>query len=244
MDRHRAGSRPPTEIDALVASLKGSARRSASTPKPTASITIRSSSASSRWRTTGGGATWSIHSRCPRWSPLGPFFADPGVIKVLHAADNDLGYLKRLYGFTVSNPLRHGASPRASSASPRCRLDGLLRDFLGRGPGPLAAEGRLVPAAALRRAGDLCPQRRAAPDPPARAAPRRAARQGARSAGSRRSARRSRPCRLPEQGGRPRRLHASSRAPRISTAAGLAVLRELVQMRETLASKAGSAARS
>src|SRR5215468_7604532 len=39
----------------------------------------------------------------PSLSPLASFFADPGVIKILHAADNDLGYLKRLYGFTVEN---------------------------------------------------------------------------------------------------------------------------------------------
>src|SRR5437870_7321440 len=38
----------------------------------------------------------------PALTPLGSFFADPGVLKVLHAADNDLGYLKRLYGFTAA----------------------------------------------------------------------------------------------------------------------------------------------
>ena len=37
------------------------------------------------------------------FSPLGPVLADPGTIKVLHAADNDLAYLKRLYGVTVTS---------------------------------------------------------------------------------------------------------------------------------------------
>src|SRR6202162_6099864 len=39
----------------------------------------------------------------PALEPLGPFFADAGVVKVLHAADTDLGYLKRLYGFSAAN---------------------------------------------------------------------------------------------------------------------------------------------
>src|SRR6266496_1524126 len=39
----------------------------------------------------------------PTLEPLGDLFAAPGVVKVLHAADNDLGYLKRLYGFSVVN---------------------------------------------------------------------------------------------------------------------------------------------
>src|SRR3977135_1116110 len=33
-------------------------------------------------------------------SPLGRALADPDTLKVLHAADNDLAYLKRLYGVT------------------------------------------------------------------------------------------------------------------------------------------------
>jgi len=51
-------------------------------------------------------------------SPLGPVLADPGTIKVLHAADNDLSYLKRLYGVTVTS-LFDTAVSRASSARPR-----------------------------------------------------------------------------------------------------------------------------
>src|SRR3970040_805132 len=38
----------------------------------------------------------------PTLEPLGQFFADAGVVKVLHAADNDLGYRKLLFGFSVA----------------------------------------------------------------------------------------------------------------------------------------------
>ena len=39
----------------------------------------------------------------PTLAPLGPLFANPRIGKVLHAADNDLSYLKRLYGFSVAS---------------------------------------------------------------------------------------------------------------------------------------------
>src|SRR5215468_762433 len=39
----------------------------------------------------------------PTLAPMGPLFADPRIGKVLHAADNDLSYLKRLYGFSVAS---------------------------------------------------------------------------------------------------------------------------------------------
>jgi ribonuclease D len=71
----------------------------------------------------------------PTLSPLAPFFADPGVIKVLHAADNDLGYLKRLYGFTVENLFDTAIAARFLGVT-SLSLDGLLRDFLGVDPGP------------------------------------------------------------------------------------------------------------
>ena len=67
--------------------------------------------------------------------PLGPFFADAGVVKVLHAADNDLGYLKRLYGFTVSNLFDTAVAARFLGVT-SLSLDGLLRDFLDVDPGP------------------------------------------------------------------------------------------------------------
>jgi ribonuclease D len=57
------------------------------------------------------------------------------VVKVLHAADNDLGYLKRLYGFTVENLFDTAIAARFLGVT-SLSLDGLLRDFLGVDPGP------------------------------------------------------------------------------------------------------------
>jgi ribonuclease D len=71
----------------------------------------------------------------PSLAPLAPFFADPGVVKVLHAADNDLGYLKRLYGFSVENLFDTAIAARFLGVT-SLSLDGLLRDFLGVDPGP------------------------------------------------------------------------------------------------------------
>jgi len=71
----------------------------------------------------------------PTLAPLGPFFADPGVVKVLHAADNDLSYLKRLYGFTVENVFDTAIAARFLGVT-SLSLEGLLRDFLGVDPGP------------------------------------------------------------------------------------------------------------
>jgi ribonuclease D len=67
--------------------------------------------------------------------PLGPFFADAGVVKVLHAADNDLGYLKRLYGFSAANIFDTAIAARFLGVT-SLSLDGLLRDFIGVDPGP------------------------------------------------------------------------------------------------------------
>jgi ribonuclease D len=67
--------------------------------------------------------------------PLGSFFADAGVVKVLHAADNDLGYLKRLYGFSVANIFDTAIAARFLGVT-SLSLDGLLRDFIGVDPGP------------------------------------------------------------------------------------------------------------
>jgi ribonuclease D len=71
----------------------------------------------------------------PTLRPLGPFFADAGVIKVLHAADNDLAYLKRLYGFSVANIFDTAIAARFLGVT-SLSLDGLLRDFIGVDPGP------------------------------------------------------------------------------------------------------------
>jgi ribonuclease D len=71
----------------------------------------------------------------PTLTPLGSFFADPDVLKVLHAADNDLGYLKRLYGFTAAGIFDTAIAARFLGVT-SLSLEGLLRDFLGVDPGP------------------------------------------------------------------------------------------------------------
>lgn len=61
---------------------------------------------------------------------LGRPFASPGVIKILHAGDNDLRLLKRDYGFVFRGVFD---TQRAASllAQPRLSLAGLLEDALG-----------------------------------------------------------------------------------------------------------------
>ncbi|HYB43629.1 MAG TPA: HRDC domain-containing protein [Candidatus Methylomirabilis sp.] len=66
-------------------------------------------------------------------APLAPLFGDPGIVKVLHAADNDLGYLKRLYGFTVASLFDTAVAARFLGAK-ALGLDGLLKDYLGLEP--------------------------------------------------------------------------------------------------------------
>jgi len=66
----------------------------------------------------------------PTLDPLGPLFADPRIVKVFHAADNDLAYLKRLYGFTVVSLFDTGVAARFLGAK-ALGLDGLLREYLG-----------------------------------------------------------------------------------------------------------------
>jgi ribonuclease D len=63
-------------------------------------------------------------------SPLGPVLADPRTIKVLHAADNDLAYLKRLYGFTVASLFDTAVAARFLGAT-ALGLEGLLTQYLG-----------------------------------------------------------------------------------------------------------------
>src|SRR5215831_1032318 len=66
----------------------------------------------------------------PTLAPLGPLFADPRIGKVLHAADNDLSYLKRLYGFSVVAVFVKKKAARFLGVK-TLSLDGLLRTFLG-----------------------------------------------------------------------------------------------------------------
>jgi ribonuclease D len=61
---------------------------------------------------------------------LGPLFADPGIVKIFHAADNDLGYLKRLYGFTVVGIFDTALAARLLGVT-SLSLDGLLLEYLG-----------------------------------------------------------------------------------------------------------------
>src|SRR6266436_4187684 len=63
-------------------------------------------------------------------SPFGPVLADPGTIKVLHAADNDLAYLKRLYGVTVTSLFDTAVAARFIGAT-SLGLEGLLTQYLG-----------------------------------------------------------------------------------------------------------------
>ncbi len=66
----------------------------------------------------------------PTLAPLGAVFADPATVKVLHAAENDLAYFKRLYGFTVVSLFDSAVAARFLGV-PALGLDGLLTQFLG-----------------------------------------------------------------------------------------------------------------
>src|SRR5512132_747492 len=124
----------PAEMDALVASLKGAKALSIDTEAdglhhyPVKLCLVQVADDRGRGHLADPLAL-------PTLAPLGPFFADPDVIKVLHAADNDLGYLKRLYGFSVSNLFDTAIAARFLGVT-SLSLDGLLREFLGVDPGP------------------------------------------------------------------------------------------------------------
>jgi ribonuclease D len=124
----------PAELDALVASLKGAKALSIDTEAdglhhyPVKLCLVQVADDRGRGHLADPLAL-------PTLAPLAPFFADPSVIKVLHAADNDLGYLKRLYGFPVSNLFDTAIAARFLGVT-SLSLDGLLREFLGVDPGP------------------------------------------------------------------------------------------------------------
>ena len=67
-------------------------------------------------------------------APLAPVFAEPGLVKIFHAADNDLAYLKRLYGFTVASLFDTSVAARFLGV-PALGLEGLLQTYLGEAPG-------------------------------------------------------------------------------------------------------------
>jgi ribonuclease D len=66
----------------------------------------------------------------PTLAPLGPVCADLGTVKVLHAAENDLAYLKRLYGFTVISLFDTALAARFLGVS-ALSLEALLERYLG-----------------------------------------------------------------------------------------------------------------
>jgi ribonuclease D len=124
----------PAEIDALVASLTGARALSIDTEAdglhhyPVKLCLVQVADDRGRGHLADPLAL-------PTLAPLAPFFGDPNVVKVLHAADNDLGYLKRLYGFTVSNLFDTAIAARFLGVT-SLSLDGLLREFLNVDPGP------------------------------------------------------------------------------------------------------------
>jgi ribonuclease D len=67
-------------------------------------------------------------------SALGPCLADSGIVKVLHAADNDLAYLKRLHAFTVASLFDTALAARFLGVT-ALGLDELLKTFIGVDPG-------------------------------------------------------------------------------------------------------------
>jgi len=70
----------------------------------------------------------------PDLAPLAQMFADPGVLKIFHAADNDLAYLKRLYGFSVVSLFDTSLAARFLGLT-ALGLDDMLRTRLGVDPG-------------------------------------------------------------------------------------------------------------
>jgi ribonuclease D len=67
-------------------------------------------------------------------SGLGPSLAAPGIVKIFHAADNDLGYLKRHRDFTVVTVFDTAIAARFLGVT-TLGLDVLLKTYLGVDPG-------------------------------------------------------------------------------------------------------------
>jgi ribonuclease D len=65
----------------------------------------------------------------PSLRALGPVCADPATVKVLHAAENDLAYLKRLYGLGFVSLFDTALAARLLGVA-TLSLDGLLAQFL------------------------------------------------------------------------------------------------------------------
>jgi len=78
----------------------------------------------------GGGAWFVDPIALPDLSPLAPLFAAPRPRLVLHAGDNDLAHLKRLYRFTFGAVFDTSIAARFLGAR-SLGLDVLIRDHLG-----------------------------------------------------------------------------------------------------------------
>ncbi|MEW6283252.1 MAG: ribonuclease D, partial [Candidatus Eremiobacterota bacterium] len=63
-------------------------------------------------------------------SPLAPFLADPSTVKVLHAGENDIPYLRGPLGFEVNNIFDTYLAARVLGC-PRCGLASLLQEHFG-----------------------------------------------------------------------------------------------------------------
>jgi ribonuclease D len=124
--------RTPEEVDALAASLDGAATVAIDTeadslhhyPGKLCLVQV----ASDR-----GHAHLIDPLALPTLAALGPLCADPATVKVLHAAENDMAYLKRLYGFTFVSLFDTALAARFLGVA-ALSLDGLLAQFLGLTP--------------------------------------------------------------------------------------------------------------
>jgi ribonuclease D len=78
-----------------------------------------------------GGVTWFVDPLAlPDLSRLAPLFAGARPLLVLHAGDNDLGHLKRLYRFTFGTVFDTSLAARFIGMR-SLGLDVLIRDYLG-----------------------------------------------------------------------------------------------------------------
>jgi ribonuclease D len=80
--------------------------------------------------TDAGGAHLVDPLALPDLSALGPALAAPGIVKIFHAADNDLGYLKRHRDFVVVNVFDTSIAARFLGVT-SLGLDVLLKTYLG-----------------------------------------------------------------------------------------------------------------
>ena len=124
--------RTPEEVDALAASLEGAATVAIDTeadslhhyPGKLCLVQV----ASDR-----GHAHLIDPLALPTLAALRPLCADPATVKVLHAAENDMAYLKRLYGFSFVSLFDTALAARFLGVA-ALSLDGLLTQFLGLEP--------------------------------------------------------------------------------------------------------------